>query len=415
MLFNKERAEKYLAQCGLDALIVTSPANITYVTDYYCWLDPIIKGYMIDPGTTSELALPGYAVFPSDGEPALVLFPLFAANAADSWVQDIRTFGQTGVDSSPAPGDLDDFQRRIYDLLLSSHSASSTTQALIEVLKDRKLSDARIGLEMEGLGSGALEELRAAMPNAQWLDCSNLLRLIRMVKSKSEIEILTRAAEISEKGLTKTLSQAHPGISLAELSSLYRLKLAENDADLDHFCIGLKGLGMVTEPEYQLERTDVLFVDCGCIYRHYFSDTGTTLAFEKLPDALRSRHEALHASVLAGMEAVRPGVTSSIVREAMSSELTGRGFSASNPHGHGLGLEVRDYPTIVDANDKRIQDGCVDVSSDLPLEADMAINLEAPMFMAGIGSMQVEHSFVVTDEGCRYLIQQDRKLFLSGS
>ena len=270
-----------------------------------------------------------------------------------------------------------------------------------------------VGIAIDVVGLDAIEALRLALPDAELLDCSNLIRLIRMAKSKAEIERLTRAAEISEKAMMETLALAYPGISLAELTRHYRMALADQDADLDHFCIGLRGLGMVTEPEYELKGNDVVFVDCGCIYRHYFSDTGTTLAFGELPEPLKTRHEALHACVMAGMEAVRPGTRSSAVREAMWRELTKRGYCASNPHGHGLGLEVRDYPTIVAENNRRIRDDCVDLPSDLPLEPDMVINLEGAMFAPGVGSIQVEHSYLVTKEGCRYLVKQDRNPFLS--
>jgi Xaa-Pro aminopeptidase len=83
-------------------------------------------------------------------------------------------------------------------------------------------------------------------------------------------------------------------------------------------------------------------------------------------------------------------------------------ITASFPHGHGLGLEVRDYPIIVADNEKRIRDDCVDVSSDLPLESDMVINLEAMIAMPGTGSLHIEQSFVVTPEGSRLLAPQDR-------
>ena len=41
MLFNRERAIEHMDRCGLDALVATSPTNITYFSDYYCWLDKL--------------------------------------------------------------------------------------------------------------------------------------------------------------------------------------------------------------------------------------------------------------------------------------------------------------------------------------------------------------------------------------
>ena len=132
-------------------------------------------------------------------------------------------------------------------------------------------------------------------------------------------------------------------------------------ADFDHFAFGVRGLGMSTEPNYALVEDDVLFVDFGCIFQHYFSDSGTTLALRESPAVLRERHAALRACIVAGVEAIRPGVTASAVLAALRETLDAHGITTSFPHGHGLGLEVRDYPIIVADNGLSIRDGCVDV------------------------------------------------------
>ena len=67
MLFNRPRALDFMRSSGLDVLIATSPVNVTYFSDYFCWLDPLLKEYMTVPGGGSGPALPSYAVFPVEG------------------------------------------------------------------------------------------------------------------------------------------------------------------------------------------------------------------------------------------------------------------------------------------------------------------------------------------------------------
>ena len=93
----------------------------------------------------------------------------------------------------------------------------------------------------------------------------------------------------------------------------------------------------------------------------------------------------------------------------MWSALTAQGITASFPHGHGIGLEVRDYPILVADNGLRIRDHCVDEPSDIPLEPGMVINLEAAIFMPGVASLQIEKSFEVTIDGNCPLIPQERE------
>ena len=51
----------------------------------------------------------------------------------------------------------------------------------------------------------------------------------------------------------------------------------------------------------------------------------------------------------------------------------------------------------------------MDLPSDLPLEVDMVLNLEAPLFMPGVGSLHIEQSYVVTPDGNRPLTAQQRQ------
>jgi len=333
---------------------------------------------------------------------------MFAVNASDLWVNDLHTFGNPGVDDSVADTELPERLQRIRDLLRAREYHSTSIEALISVLNARGLIDARIGLELEGLGREAREAIVRAFPRAQIRDCSNLIRLVRMVKSCEEIERLTRAAEISEIAARESLMLARPGCSIAKLVHHFRMYAAEMDADFDHFAFGVRGLGIGLEPHYTLSEGDLLYVDFGCVFQHYFSDGGTTLSLGEPSRELLKRHSTLCACIDAGLHVLRPGSRSSLVREEMWRVLNECGLHASFPHGHGLGLEIRDYPILVSSNGMRILDDCIDESSDLLLEPDMVINLEAATFMPGVASLHIERSVVVTSEGSRALIPQFR-------
>jgi len=409
VLFNKTRAQEYMRRCDVDVLVATSPVNITYFSDYRCWIDPLFKAYMMVPGAPSDPdPTAAYAIFPLAGEPALVASPTFAVNASDLWVKDLHIFGNHGLDDSLPIGDLSDAEQRIFDVLHRPQDNATPTDALLSVLTARGLTDARIGIEMEGLSPRAKDAIEAGLPKAQIKDCSNLIRLIRMVKTEDELSRLIRSAEISETAAMEALALARPGQPITDVVQHYRQQIAKAGADFDHFAFGVRGLGLATEPNYILTDEDILYVDFGCIYEGAFSDSGTTLAMREPSATLIERHRALQECVAAGVEEMTPGTKASAAQAAMWETLNAHGITASSPHGHGLGLEVRDYPIIVADNGQRIQDDCVDVASDLPLEVDMVLNLEAMISMPGIGSLHIEKSFLVTPSGSCPLIPQDR-------
>ena len=409
MLFNRTRAQEHMRRCGVDVLVATSPVNITYFSDYRCWIDPLFKAYMMAPGAPSDPEpTAAYAIFPLEGEPALVASPTFAVNASDLWVRDVHIFGDHGLDDSLPLGDLSSAEQRIFEVLHRPQDNATATDALLSVLAARGLADAQIGIEMGGLSPRAKASIEAGLPKAQIRDCSNLIRLVRMVKTEDELSRLIRSAEISETAAMEALALARPGQPIADVVQHYRQQIAKDGADFDHFAFGVRGLGLATEPNYILTDEDILYVDFGCIYEGAFSDSGTTLTMREPSATLIDRHRALRECAGAGAEEMTPGAKASAAQAAMWKTLTAYGITASSPHGHGLGLEVRDYPIIVANNGQRIHDDCVNVLSDLPLEVDMVLNLEAMISMPGIGSLHIEKSFVVTPSGSRPLIPQDR-------
>ena len=92
----------------------------------------------------------------------------------------------------------------------------------------------------------------------------------------------------------------------------------------------------------------------------------------------------------------------------MQESLAGAGIVAAFPHGHGVGLEVREYPILVAAGGRTVRDQCIELDADLALEQDMVFNLEASILVLGERSVHCERTFVVTSEGCRPLVEQYR-------
>jgi Xaa-Pro aminopeptidase len=63
---------------------------------------------------------------------------------------------------------------------------------------------------------------------------------------------------------------------------------------------------------------------------------------------------------------------------------------------------------IMPASGLPIKDDCVEVSSDLKIEPNMVINLEAPVFCFGAISLHIEQTFLVTERGAEPLLPQRR-------
>ncbi|MCC7360959.1 MAG: aminopeptidase P family protein [Anaerolineales bacterium] len=408
MLLNQTRALEYLQRCDLAAIIATSATHITYLSDYQYWGDKVVRGYMNRPGATSGLATENYALLTAAGDGALVIPPLLMPETEVCWVSEVRTFGNPRVDDALVPSHLPAQAQLWFDRLHGPQPATPV-EALIGLLRDWGLSQARLGLELEGVTPTAHAALLAALPAATFLDCSNLFRLIRAVKSEEEIHRISRATLIAEEAAQASLCQAAPGRRLPEFVRAFRAGIGQQGADFDHFIFGVHGLGVGEFANYELQAGDALLVDYGCRYQHYVSDSGLTLSLGDPPPALAERYTTLYEALQAGAALLRPGARASAARGAMRSYLADHGITTCNAHGHGFGLEVRDYPIIVDDTGLRLKDDCIDLPADLPLEADMVINLETPLYLSGAASLHAEQTFLVTPAGGKLLVPLERR------
>jgi Xaa-Pro aminopeptidase len=405
MLLNRSRAREYLEGCGLDGLVATSPVNVTYVSDFHCWLAPQFREYMVLPGASSRLIQQNFALLPRDGAPALVVEPYFAADALETWIADVRIAGGADFEdrTDGAPGD----GSRLVELIRGG-AAPTPVEALAAAIEDRGLARACLGVELDGLADEVVAALRARLPHARLLDCSNLLRLVRAVKSPDELERLRAAATTAEQSAAEAFAAAHAGSALTDLEAVYRAGLGRRGADFDHFAFGPRGVGIVSSGSYTLAPGDVVYADWGCLDRGYCSDTGTTLFVGELAAEWVPKFDATVASVQAGADAAVPGAFASDVQAVMRAAMEEAGIVNSYPHGHGFGLQPRDYPILSPPSGRTIRDDCLEVSSDLQLEKGMVFNLEAPLFVLGRGAVHTERSFVVTAGGAEPLVAQER-------
>lgn len=397
-----------MAEAGLDAIVATAPANVTYFTGFHSWADAALKQYMVEPGASADPASLRFAVLTPGSATAIVLDPFSAVNAADLDDVELRLAGLQAFSGSVTSLFGDPELDRTARTLADQQDDVSPIAALARLLRDRGAAGGRVGLDADWLSPATEREIRVALPDADVRGCSNFLCYLRAVKSDQELALLERAAAINEAAASVALTGAADGEAIQDIGRLFRRELVDAGAEFEHFLFGVRGLGAATETRYRLQANDVVLVDFGCVASQYFADTGLTIAMNDPEPDVVDAYAALWDTVAAGMTSIRPGARASDVHRTMCEVVVQEGLTAVSPEGHGIGLEMRDYPIIAPPNGRDLADECFSVDADLTLEPGMVINLEAAQFRPGTASLQCERSFVVTTTGVRDLIPQDR-------
>ena len=116
--------------------------------------------------------------------------------------------------------------------------------------------------------------------------------------------------------------------------------------------------------------------------------------------------------VLKAIDKLKPGALPQDLFETMVQGVRAAGIpNYSNFFvGHTIGLEAREFPFIL-GPEEEVHDPFLPNTTNIPMERGMVVNLEASSHEMGWGSVQVEYTLAVTENGHEHLIRPEQKLF----
>lgn len=288
----------------------------------------------------------------------------------------------------------------------------------------------RIGLELDVLPTNTFffydEKL---FPRQQIVDVSGIIRQVRMIKSAWEIEMMRRAAAISQVIADSVPAVLREGITELELSAelelaarkaghlgLIRLRNFNMDMYFGHVLSGpdaatgaygdfpTGGVGMSPAfgqgPGLRLIRSgEMVSVDTMMNYNGYLNDQTRNYCIGDPPRKLREGYELARDIHWRFKEIARPGtVTGDLyeqvwhwVKDAGWDEyFMGYGHGRVTFIGHGLGVEVDEFPLIADGQR-------------LPLQPGMTFAFEPKFIVPDLGIAGLENTYLVTDDSLESL------------
>jgi len=378
----RAKAKKFMAEAEMDAMLLLCIENIYYYTGFrktwpFHWLHA--------------------AVFPLDGDPALIV-PQISHKIAEktSYAKEVRPFG-----GDPAVVRL----------------PQDAVELVLDAMRDMGLSKKTIGLELNGpamytaIFPAQFDEIRSGLPKAKFVNCTDLIWKMRMVKTSWETEAVRKACEITMKGFKAGLETVREGVSELEvLKAIYAVFIAEGAVDTPleaMMCIrgGVKDYDMSTSRpvDRKLTRGRQLFFDGGACYKGYRIDVQREACIGKPSQLERKLVEWSMKGQEAGEKAFQPGIKVSEVHKATMSvlgrvplDLRAMGVEHAVYHtfmGHGEGLAIHEPPWITGTEDTVLEPGMV-----LSLEAGA---LDIPKHRE-LG-FYPEDLYLITKVGCENL------------
>lgn len=275
---------------------------------------------------------------------------------------------------------------------------------LPEILSPPKIKS--LGFEAGHLTFGTYQSLSDILnrepPRLKLVPVANLVESLRAVKEPAEIELIAKAAAITDDAFAYTEDLVYAGISEGELAWAVEKFLRENGSEALPFEIIIASGANAARPharpsERFISPGEPVVIDIGARVGGYCSDLSRTIClgnrddtFRRVYDVVLSAQEAALSQIEAGMTG---GAADRIAREVI--EKAGYGDFFGHGLGHGVGLEPHELPHLGPGATEEIING-------------MVFTIEPGIYRSGWGGVRIE-DLAVMEKGKLRVISKARR------
>ena len=369
----EERVKKALSlmeKNKIDMLLITSQHNFRYFTglDSNFWESPSRPWFLL-----LSLNKDPIAIVPSIGEIAL----------SKTWIKKIQTW------KSPN---------------LNDEGVSALKNSILSIKSNQNSIGCEMGKESYlRMFINDFQKLKRNLPEHRFVDASEIIWKLRMIKSKSEIAKIKKIISIASQAFDELPNFLKIGQSEIEVATIMKKRMLELGADQTLYMACASGPGgynqIICNPtEKKIIEGDILVIDTGTTFDGYFCDFDRNFAFGNFPDSAKMAYEILWEAIELGIQKVKPGNTCADVSNAIL-KLLEKNSPISNSvgrMGHGIGLQLTEPPSIM-PNDNTL------------LQENMIIAIE-PCLEYAPGTMIVhEENILITRDGYEILTTRTPK------
>jgi Xaa-Pro aminopeptidase len=265
-----------------------------------------------------------------------------------------------------------------------------------------ELLSGRVAFEASALTYAGYETLAGG--GLDLVPTRGLVEGLRAKKDEDELETIRGAAAIGDAAFARLAEERFVGRTERELAWRMEQLLHEEGAHGLSFPVvvaaGPTGAAPHAKPgDRPVEAGETVVVDAGAVLDGYCSDCTRTFATGELPEELGRAYRVCLEAQLAGLGAVRAGVSGVDADAAARTVIEEAGFGEAFGHGlgHGIGLVVHEDPVL-----RR-------ESTDV-LEPGNVVSVEPGIYLSGLGGVRIEDLVIVTDDGAEVLTPFTKEL-----
>jgi Xaa-Pro aminopeptidase len=267
------------------------------------------------------------------------------------------------------------------------------------------LGDKHVAIEAASVTVADYESLRAAAPTVRFVSVAGRVELLRQIKDEDEIAAIREAVSVAERAFTMLRAGLRRDESEKDAADALEGYLRRCGATAASFppivAVGVRSALPHARPtsDTLIGNDDFVLIDWGATGRPYKSDLTRLLVTGKVTPKFETIYRIVLTAQERGIAAIRPGAKAHDVDAEARSVIEDAGFGRFFDHGlgHGLGMEIHEAPRL------RKTSGII-------LEAGMVVTVEPGIYLPDWGGIRIEDDVLVTPDGCEVLTHLPRSL-----
>ncbi len=278
------------------------------------------------------------------------------------------------------------------------------TQYLQEITKKEKLI--RLGYEGDDLRVGEFRRLEENITTIHWIETDKMIIRLREIKDSEEIEKIKKACQIADQCLTAVIKNIKVGNSEFEIAWRIESWLREKGYQPAFTpVIAIDSNAAVPHYDYRqgfgkVRKNSLILIDFGVKYKNYCSDI-TRIFFKNKPTGQQMNiyQKLVDIQKKAVEQLGKNNHLSEIDSYCRSLMVNSRLPELPHSTGHGVGLEVHEYPKVSQT------------SKDM-LKPNQVFTIEPGVYFPGKWGMRIEDTICISQDRKPNILTQFSKSLL---
>ncbi len=248
------------------------------------------------------------------------------------------------------------------------------------------------------------EAIEAKQLDLELIPTASLVERLRSIKEPEELVLIGKAIELTDAAFEYAKSAIHPNITEMEAAWEIESFLRQGGSEGIPFEIIVASGSNSALPHAKpsgrtIQSGEPVLIDMGARINGYCSDFSRTLCLGKPDKNLLGIYDIVLKAQLAAIGGIESGMNAPQADALARSVIEKSGYGDAFGHslGHGVGLEVHEYPAL-SSN-----------SSDLLLDG-MVFTIEPGIYMAGWGGVRIEDMVILEKGKVKVLTKSEKKL-----